>query len=607
MKNSNGLLIALLVISAPLLAQAQGLITAVAGNGSIGFSGDGGPATSATLGLPNGLGADSAGNFYIVDALNNRIRKVDASGIIRTVAGNGFPLFSGDGGLATSAGFALGGTAVHQGVALDQAGNIYFTDADDNRIRKVDTNGIITTFAGAGNLGTSGFSGDGGRAVDAKLSVPFGVAVDSHGNVYIADTGNGRIRKVDTSGIITTVVGRGNGFDLGDGGSAIQAQLANPSDVAVDSKGNIYVADFGNNALRKVDTSGTINTIVHNLFGRCQAGSTPVANADTGMAAALAVDGADNLYIADQSGSCIHKLDTAGNVTTWAGGGIDQTGDDIPATSIALGSVRGVAVDGAGNVYLVDHSRGKVFKVAATAAATPVVTAALNGASFGSGAPLVQGSLASLFGTALAPSAAFAPSVPLPQTLVGVSVTIGGVAAPLLFVSATQINLQVPWNLQSQAQDVLVKVNGTVSASFSAMVGSLAPGIFTTQFGVGPAIAINLDGTLAQPAGSIPGLTTRPAKPGDTIIVLATGLGLVIPPLASGSAPGATLTQTIIKPTVLIGGVDAPVSFSGLSPQFVGVNQLNVVVPNVAPGVVSLQINQGGRLSTDKVTIAVGN
>ena len=147
-----------------------------------------------------------------------------------------------------------------------------------------------------------------------------------------------------------------------------------------------------------------------------------------------------------------------------------------PPNTIGFGKPEGVALDGAGNVYLVDNTRGKVFKVAATAAATPVVTSALNGASFGSGAPLVQGSLASLFGTALAPSAAFAPSVPLPFTLAGVSVTIGGVAAPLIFVSSTQINLQVPWNLQSQAQDVVVKVNGSVSAAFSATVGSLAPG-----------------------------------------------------------------------------------------------------------------------------------
>ena len=140
-----------------MLAPAQGLVTAVAGNGSIGFSGDGGPATSATLGLPNGLAADSAGNFYIVDAINNRIRKVDTSGIIRTVAGNGFPLFSGDGGPATSAGFALGGTAVHQGVAVDHAGNIYFTDADDNRIRKVDTERHHHDVRGRGKPGQLGF------------------------------------------------------------------------------------------------------------------------------------------------------------------------------------------------------------------------------------------------------------------------------------------------------------------------------------------------------------------------------------------------------------------------------------------------------------------
>ena len=279
-------------------------------------------------------------------------------------------------------------------------------------------------------------------------------------------TGNGRIRKVDTSGIITTVVGRGNGFDLGDGGPATEAQLANPSDVAVDGVGNIYIVDFGNSALRKVDTTGTI----HSVAG--VAGATSVA-----------VDAAGNVYIT--VGDRVSKVDGKGKVTTYAGGGGDLTGNNIPANTIGFGSLRGVAVDGAGNVYILDNSRGKVFKVAATAAATPVITSALNGASFGSGAPLVQGSLASLFGTALAPTAAFAPTVPLPPTLAGVSVTIGGIAAPLLFVSQTQINLQVPWNLQLQAQDIIVKVNGTVSAAFSAMVGSVVPSIFTTQYGVG--------------------------------------------------------------------------------------------------------------------------
>lgn len=572
------------VLMTPLFCCGQGIITVVAGNGSIGFSGDGGPATSATLGLPNGLEADSAGNFYIVDALNNRIRKVDTSGIIRTVAGNGLPLFSGDGGPATSAGFSIVGTAIHQGVVVDHAGNIYLTDSGDNRIRKVDSAGNISTFAGAGSLGASGFSGDGGPAVDAKLSVPSGVALDSAGNLYIADTGNGRIRKVDKNGIITTVAGRGQGSLLGDGGPATDAQLANPSDVAVDMAGNIYIADFGNHALRKVDTSGTIRSV-----------------GGIAAAVALAADNAGNLFIG--GGDRVYKLDESGKVTTYAGGGGDITGDNIPALSIGFGTVEGVAVDGAGNLYIADNSRGKVFKVTAPAA-TPVVSSAVNAASFAQGA-LVQGSLASLFGTGLAPSVAEASAIPLPPSLAGVSVTVGGVAAPLLFVSPTQINLQVPWTLQSVPSDLVVTVNGAVSAPFQAQIGNLAPGVFTTQFGVGPAIAINPDGSLAATTGSIPGIAARPAKVGDTIIILATGLGLVSPSILTGAASSDTLRRTIITPNVTIGGMSAQVSFSGLSPQFVGVNQLNVVVPNVPAGIVALQIDDLGRLSSDKVTIAV--
>jgi uncharacterized protein (TIGR03437 family) len=589
------------------LSSAQGLITAIAGNGSVSSSGDGGPATSAGIGFPKGVAVDAAGNVYIVDALNNRVRKVDSSGTITTVAGNGLPLFSGDGGPAKSAGFALVGTATHQGVAVDKAGNFYFVDAADSRIRKVDTAGIITTFAGSGSLGNSGFSGDGGPAINAQLSVPSGVAFDSAGNLYIADTGNGRIRKVDTSGIITTVAGRGNGFTLGDGGPATSAQLANPSDVAVDNAGNIYIADFGNSAIRKVNPSGTISSILHGGFGNCQPGSKPAAAADIGFGVGLAVDGAGSLYIGDASSLCVHKLDTSGNVTTYAGGGSNFTGDGIPATSIGLGKPDAVAVDAAGNLYIADSNRFKVFKVAAGPVPTPVVASALNAASFATGQSLVQGSLASIFGTALAPSTVSATAIPLPLSLGSVSVTIGGVAAPLTFVSSGQINLQVPWTLQNGMADIVVTVNNTVSAAFKATVGGVAPGIFSTQFGVGTAIAINPDGSLAAPVGSIPGIATRPANVGDTIIILGTGLGLVTPAITTGAASSDILRRTIITPSVLIGGVAAQVTFSGLSPQFVGVNQLNVVVPNLPSGTVSLQIDEVGVRSTDKVTIAVAN
>ena len=183
--------------------------------------------------------------------------------------------------------------------------------------------------------------------------------------------------------------------------------------------------------------------------------------------------------------------------------------------------------------------------------------------------------------------------------------TVQGVAAPLLFVSPTQINFQVPWNVQFGPADIVVTVNGTASAKFSATIGGVSPGIFSTQSGVGTAIAINTDGSLVAPLGSIPGIATRPARPGETIIILATGLGLVTPVATTGAASADTLRRTILTPTVLIGGTAATVTFSGLTPQFVGVNQLNVVVPNVAPGVVPLQIDVAGIRTTDQVTIAV--
>ena len=234
---------------------ASGTITRVAGSVpvSIGFSGDGGPATDAQFYFPQGVALDSARTLYIADTLNNRIRKVDASGTIITVAGSGGFIrsdsagFSGDGGPATSAQLFE-----PHGVALDGAGNLYIADTGNNRIRKVDASGTITTAAGTG---PHGFSGDGGPATSAQLFEPHGVALDGAGNLYIADTGNNRIRKVDASGTITTAAGTGpHGFS-GDDGPATSAQLNLPAGVALDGVGNLYIADTDNNRIRKVTAS----------------------------------------------------------------------------------------------------------------------------------------------------------------------------------------------------------------------------------------------------------------------------------------------------------------------------------------------------------------
>ncbi len=280
-------------------------ISTVAGSGSAGFSGDGGAATAASLLAPIDVAFDASGNLYIADLQNQRIRKVNTSGIISTVAGNGDYGFNGDGGAATSASLNYPG-----GVAVDVSGNLYIADGANNRIRKVNTSGIISTVAGTG---VGGFGGDGGAATGAGLNSPGGVAVDASGNVYIADVSNHRIRKVNTSGIISTVAGTGSFGFSGDGGAATSAGLNQPSDVAVDGSGNLYIADIGNQRIRKVSITGIISTVAGNGdYGFSGDGGAATA-ADLYYPRSLAVDASGNLYIADVGNSRIRKVNGLAN------------------------------------------------------------------------------------------------------------------------------------------------------------------------------------------------------------------------------------------------------------------------------------------------------
>ncbi len=242
---------------------------------------------NAALNQPYGVTPDSAGNLYIADDQNNRIRKV-SGGTITTVAGIGTMGFSGDGGPATSALLYI-----PHGVAADSAGNLYIADTGNLRVRKV-SGGTITTVAGNG---TVSFSGDGGPATSASINIPYGVAVDSAGNLYIADTGNNRIRKV-SGGTITTVAGNGTASFSGDGGPATSASINEPWAVAVDSAGNLYIADYANNRIRKV-SGGTITTVAGNGVVGFSGDGGPATNALLGYPEGVAVDSAGNLYISD--------------------------------------------------------------------------------------------------------------------------------------------------------------------------------------------------------------------------------------------------------------------------------------------------------------------
>ena len=333
-----------------------GTTSTYAGSGSLGFSGDGGPATAARLNMSlGGVALDSAGNLYIADLLNERIRKVSPVGTISTYAGNGGYGFWGDGGPATAAQLSL-----PHGVALDSAGNLYIADSNNHRIRKVTPGGTISTYAGTG---TEGFSGDGGPATAAHLDRPDGVALDSAGNLYIADLGNSRIRKVTPGGTISTYAGNGGYGFWGDGGPATAAQLR-PRGMALDPAGNLYIADFGNSRVRKVTPGGTISTYAGTGTPGFAGDGGPATAAQLSFPQGVALDSAGNLYIADSNNNRIRKVTPGGTISTYAGTGLQGfSGDGGPAIDAQLWFPVGVALDSAGNLYIADQENQRIRKV----------------------------------------------------------------------------------------------------------------------------------------------------------------------------------------------------------------------------------------------------
>ena len=336
---------------------AQGIITTIAGGGAAGcfcFTGDDGPATDATFAHPLDVQVDDSGNLFIADLDNFCIRKVNSAGIITTVAGIGGSFgYNGDGIPATDA-------QLHDpfSIAVDHKGNLYIADAGNNRIRKVDTAGIITTIAGSG---ISGYGGDDSSAVLCKITYPGGVAVDIDGNVYIGDGSNNRIRRVDTSGIITTICGTGVAGFSGDSGLATLANINNPFKIAVDSARNIYFSDNGNNRVRKINSLGIITTIAGNgIYGGSGDGG-PGINAELNGPEGVSIDYSGNCYIADPQNFRVRKINSAGIILNVAGTGVPGfSGDNGPPLLAELADPTGVAVDTGGNVYISDQGTNRI-------------------------------------------------------------------------------------------------------------------------------------------------------------------------------------------------------------------------------------------------------
>ena len=330
----------------------DGIISTAAGNGLNSFSGDNGTAARAQVNGPAGLALDAAGNLYFADTANNRVRKISPDGSIVTVAGIGTAAFAGDFGPAASA--ALNAP---MGVALDPDGNLYIADTGNNRVRFINAAGMIYTVAGNGN---AAFFGDGAVAYNASLHAPQSVAVDTAYNLYIADTQDHRIRKVGVDGIIDTIVGRGQGFG-GDGGPSSLALLNLPSSITLDAAGNMYIADQGNNRIRKASVVGIITTVAGNDgFGTLGDGG-PATSAQLKAPQGVAVDRAGNLYISDAGQDRIRRVATDGTISTIAGNGrCCYSSDGVTATLTPINSPSGIAVAPAGNIYFSDTGNNAI-------------------------------------------------------------------------------------------------------------------------------------------------------------------------------------------------------------------------------------------------------
>ncbi len=376
---------------------AAGAVTTLAGLGVAGFSGDGGPAASAALNLPFGLALDAAGNLYIADLGNGRVRRVNPQGAISTVAGSGGPTATGDGGPAVNAELRS-----PRNLAVDTAGNLYISEFEGHRVRKVSPDGRISTFAGNGN---AGFGGDGGLAAWAQLAYPAGLALDRTGSLLIADSRNGRVRRVDAAGMIRTVLGGSGATALlnpvavvsdfagtvyvadgtysvraltasgawqdfagtavagysGDNGPATKARLASPAELALDYAGNLLLADGVR--LRTVDYSGTIRTLAGDGFLRAVGDGGPAAGAILSRPSAVALDGAGNLYIADPGTRRVRQVSPAGTIGTLAGDGTPEPSrDGTLAAAAALAFPAGVAAD-SGAILIADQDGHRLREV----------------------------------------------------------------------------------------------------------------------------------------------------------------------------------------------------------------------------------------------------
>jgi uncharacterized protein (TIGR03437 family) len=552
-----------------MVTASTGNISTVAGNNSAGYTGDGKTAVSAQINIPDSIVFDSKGNYYISDYNNHVVRMVNTSGIISTFAGSQSEGsgYSGDGAAATAA--ALG---YPTGIAFDSSGNMYISDygtfsdfnkVGNDRIREVlASNGYISTIAGTGNVG---YLPPGGPALSTNLNGVNQIAVDTFGNLYLADSFNNIVRKIVLStGTMSIVAGAPNVYGYtGDEGQAVNALLNNPTGVAVDSAGNVYICDTYNDVIRMVTPDGIIHTI---------AGTGPP------------IPGSTSSY----------------------------SGDGGPALSAQFNEPYSITIDSSGNLYIADYANNVIRKLVpssgpgsgAKAPSIRTASGVISASDFGALAAVGPGSWIEIYGTNLASTTrewgasdfTGINNATAPTQLSNTTVSIGGQSAFVEFISPTQVNAQVPSTVGLGSQPVVVSTTAGPSAAFNIIVNLEQPALFApAEFKpyVG-ALFPDLT-TYVLPTGEFSGIASRAAKPGDTIVFYGIGFAQV-PGSPAGTVPQvANGLSLAIQPKFYFNSVQAQVSYAGLAPQsattgYIGLYQFNVIVPTI-PGLSSAPMN----------------
>jgi len=604
---------------------SSGILSLIAGSGVAGFTGVGTSALLAQLDAPAGLTVDPDGAIYFADSGNNFVRKV-YNGVITTVFHTPGPTgvtLDNTGALYVAAASYFGtvsaqiaGVASARDVTLDTAGNVYFTSGAF--VREIPIGGGVITIGGSGT--PPDFGGDGGPATSAQLNSPSGIAVDSAGNWYIADTANNRIRRVTPKGVISTVAGTGDPAKLNgpravaiDGSNnlyvvdtgndvvrkitpalvstSIDSQLNNPVSVAIDNKGSLYIADFGNNRIVGVTAAGTASVFakIDSPLAVAVDASGNVVVADATQIWTVASDGTltslitglnspgamvfasdGSLMIADTGANVIRQLSTAGVLTVIAGvGTAGFSGDGGPALSAQLNAPGGIAIGVNGTILIADSGNNRIRSLSPSAVASETATVGVvNAASFATGA-IAPGEIISIFGAGFDKA--------------NTQLLFDGKAAQLFYTSATQINALAPPGLAANSTTKMsIVVDGTAITSSLVPVVTAAPGIFTIAGGTDQAAANNQDGTLNSPA--------NPAARGSVVSLYATGQG-----------------SSLNKVTLSIAGYNAPLLYAGPAPGFSGLMQINAQIPSgfLPPGIQQVQLSVGGVPSQAGVTLAV--